>query len=134
MSTPTINLVGQIERKTQQRVVKLFCDTLGYDYLGDWVDRIGNRNIEPDLLTAWLRKCGVDEALITRALHFLDKAAGDTSKSLYDRNRDVYNLLRYAVFVTGALLKLFNGARVPRGMLTASATCWTVSRPSRGRP
>src|SRR5207244_12323079 len=99
VSTPTINLVGQIERKTQQRVVKLFCDTLGYDYLGDWVDRIGNRNIEPDLLTAWLRKCGVDEALITRALHFLDKAAGDTSKSLYDRNRDVYNLLRYAVKV-----------------------------------
>jgi hypothetical protein len=27
--------VGQIERKTQQRVVKLFRDTLGYDYLGN---------------------------------------------------------------------------------------------------
>ena len=29
----------------------------------------------------------------------LDKAAGDTSKSLYDRNRAVYELLRYGVKV-----------------------------------
>ena len=29
--------VGQIERKTQQRVVKLFRDTLGYHYLGNWI-------------------------------------------------------------------------------------------------
>ena len=40
-----------------------------------------------------------DETLITRALHLLDKAAGDTSKSLYDRNRAVYDLLRYGVKV-----------------------------------
>jgi hypothetical protein len=30
-----LGTVGQIERKTQQRVVKLFRDTLGYDYLGN---------------------------------------------------------------------------------------------------
>ena len=42
------NSVGQIEKKTQQRVVKLFRDTLGYAYLGNWDDRAGNRNIEPD--------------------------------------------------------------------------------------
>jgi type I restriction enzyme, R subunit len=35
MSTPAANNVGQIEKKTQQRVVKLFRDILGYDYLGD---------------------------------------------------------------------------------------------------
>ena len=38
-------------------------------------------------------------ALITRALHVFDKAAGDTSKNLYDRNRAVYELLRYGVKV-----------------------------------
>ena len=31
--------VGQIEKRTQARVVKLVCDTLGYDYLGNWTDR-----------------------------------------------------------------------------------------------
>jgi type I restriction enzyme R subunit len=99
MSIPAGSKVGQVEKKTQQRVVKLFRDALGYDYLGDWTDRIGNRNVEPELLTAWLKKRGVEEPIITRALHLLDKAAGDTSKSIYDRNRGVYNLLRYAVKV-----------------------------------
>jgi type I restriction enzyme, R subunit len=31
--------VGQIEKKTQQRIVRLFHDTLGYSYLGDWHER-----------------------------------------------------------------------------------------------
>ena len=35
--------VGQIEKKTQRRVVQLFRKQLGYDYLGDWTDREGNR-------------------------------------------------------------------------------------------
>ncbi len=92
--------VGQIEKKTQRRVVKLFREQLGYDYLGDWTDREGNRNIEEALLRAFLRdRQGYDEALIDRALHLLTKAAGDSSKSLYDRNHAVYDLLRYGVKV-----------------------------------
>jgi len=91
--------VGQVEKKTQERVIKLFHDTLGYDYLGNWIDRVGNRNIDADLLTAFLVKQGVDAALISRAKHLLDKAAGDTSKSIYDRNKAVYELLRYGVKV-----------------------------------
>jgi type I restriction enzyme R subunit len=90
--------VGQIEKRTQARVVKLFRETLGYDYLGDWSDREGNRNIEAQWLRAFLTDHqGYEDALITRALHLLDKAAGDTSKTLYDRNKDVYSLLRYGV-------------------------------------
>jgi type I restriction enzyme, R subunit len=91
--------VGQIEKKTQQRVVKLFRDQLGYDFLGDWHERAGNRNVEPELLRVWLKKQGYAEALINRALFLLDKAAGDQSKGLYDRNRAVYELLRYGVKV-----------------------------------
>lgn len=93
-----MSTVGEIEKRTQKRVVKLFRDTLKYDYLGDWTEREGNRNIEEALLRKFLReKQGYDDALITRALHDLEKAAGDTSKSLYDRNLAVYDLLRYAV-------------------------------------
>jgi type I restriction enzyme R subunit len=51
-----MSIVGQVERKTQQRVVKLFRDALGYDYLGDWTERVGNRSIEEDLLRKFLRE------------------------------------------------------------------------------
>jgi type I site-specific restriction-modification system R (restriction) subunit len=91
--------VGQIEKKTQARVVKLFREQLAYDYLGNWIDREDNRNIEPDLLRAFLKRQGHDESLIAKALYQIEKAAGDTSKSLYDRNRAVYELLRYGVKV-----------------------------------
>jgi type I restriction enzyme R subunit len=95
-----MSTVGQIERATQNRVVALFRDRLGYRYLGNWEEREGNSNIEPDLLRQFLReKQGCDQALIERALRFLARAAGDTSKSLYDRNRAVYELLRYGVKV-----------------------------------
>jgi len=41
-----MNEVGQIERITQDRVVKLFQDELGYKYLGNWEERENNSNIE----------------------------------------------------------------------------------------
>jgi type I restriction enzyme, R subunit len=91
--------VGQIEKKTQQRIVTLFREQLGYDYLGDRHDRENNRNVEPDLLRSFLKKQGHDESLISRTLHLLDKTSGDQSKKLYDRNKEVYDLLRYGVKV-----------------------------------
>ncbi|MDH2242825.1 HsdR family type I site-specific deoxyribonuclease [Pseudomonas sp. GD03909] len=89
--------VGQIERKTQQRVVKLFQQQLGYDYLGDWADRPNNANIEPELLRGWLLERGVEANLASRAIFELNKTANDASKGLYDRNKAVYGLLRYGV-------------------------------------
>ncbi|HPY31134.1 MAG TPA: HsdR family type I site-specific deoxyribonuclease [Verrucomicrobiota bacterium] len=94
-----MSTIGQKERQTQQRVVKLFRETLGYRYLGNWEKREDNRNIEPGLLAAWLKLQGHAEALIGKVLYELDQAAGDTSKTLYDRNRAVYELLRYGVKV-----------------------------------
>ena len=90
--------VGQIEKKTQARVVALFRDRLHYDYLGDKTE-LDNLNIEPGLLAAWLKKQQVSDTLIKRALHKLNNAATDTGKHLYDRNKEVYDLLRYGVKV-----------------------------------
>ncbi|MFB9123567.1 type I restriction endonuclease subunit R [Paraburkholderia dipogonis] len=94
-----MSTVGQIEKKTQERVVQLFRDSLGYEYLGNWIDRVGNRNIDHALLTSFLKRRGYDDALIARAIHLLDKAAGDQSKSIYDRNKAIYEMLRYGVQV-----------------------------------
>ena len=91
--------VGAIERVTQNRIVKLFKDRLGYDYLGNWKDR-DNQNIERSLLKPFLKKQGYSDKLIERALRELDQAAalGD-GRSLYDANKDVYRLLRYGIKV-----------------------------------
>ncbi len=94
-----MSTVGQLENRTQQRLVKLFRNTLKYDYLGDWEERENNRNIEPELLRSFLKEQGHEDKLIGKVLYELEKAAGDTSKSLYDRNRAVYELLRYGVKV-----------------------------------
>ena len=60
--------LGEIERKTQNRVVALFRDKLKYSYVGNWEDRPDNSNIEEALLTPYLTKCGYTEAQISRAI------------------------------------------------------------------
>ena len=89
--------LGQPERVTQNRVIDLFRDELGYRYLGDWTDRDGNSNIEEKLLSAWLTKTGYTQAQISVALHKLRTEADNHSRTLYSNNQAVYNLLRYGV-------------------------------------
>lgn len=67
--------IGQREKATQQRVVKLLSG-FGCAYLGDWTDRDGDRNIEPDLLRAFLIDTqGYDEALVTCAVGAGDRGS-----------------------------------------------------------
>jgi type I restriction enzyme R subunit len=94
-----MSTVGQPERATQNRVINLFCEELRYRYLGDWTDRSNNDNIEEALLTNWLTARGYTAAQIARALDLLRAAANAPGRSLYQRNRDVYGLLRYGVAV-----------------------------------
>ena len=46
--------IGQIERATQNRVVQLFQEKLGYTYLGNWEERSDNSIIETSLLLNFL--------------------------------------------------------------------------------
>jgi type I restriction enzyme R subunit len=91
--------VGQPERYTQERVVKLLREQLGYDYLGNWEHR-ENSNIEVELLWQNLNARGYDDNLISKAI---DKLKSDASlgggRNLYEANKDVYGLLRYGVKV-----------------------------------
>ncbi len=95
-----MSTVGQIERITQNRVVKLFREQLGYAYLGNWETRDNNCNIEADSLSQWLKQQGVSDILINKTLRELDQAAAlGEGQKLYDPNKAVYRLLRYGVKV-----------------------------------
>ena len=91
--------IGQPERVTQNRVVKLFRDELGYSYLGDWGYREDNSNVEEKLLTGYLARQGYSAAQISRALYRLRTEADNSSRTLYGNNQAVYGLLRYGVQV-----------------------------------
>jgi type I restriction enzyme, R subunit len=92
-----MNDIGKPERVTQNRVVKLFCDELGYVYQGNWTDRAGNSNIEEGLLSAYLTKAGYSPAQISAAIYRLHVEANNHNRSLYGNNAAVYSLLRYGV-------------------------------------
>lgn len=89
--------IGKPESATQNRVISLFRDQLGYDYLGDWTDRGSNSNIEEGLLSAYLVQNGYSPAQISIALHKLRTEADNHNRTLYGNNQAVYKLLRYGV-------------------------------------
>jgi type I restriction enzyme, R subunit len=90
--------VGEKERLAQNRAVAFFRHTLKYEYIGDWTDRVGNSNVEEELLRKWLAGRGYDDKMIDRVFREIDQAKATTgSKNLYDANREVYGLLRYGV-------------------------------------
>ncbi len=91
--------ITQLERDTQNRVVQLFQNTLGYKYLGNWEDRQHNSNLEEGILRKFLQKQGYTEAFITKALQEVRKLSGDQARSLYEVNKEFYGLLRYGVKV-----------------------------------
>jgi type I restriction enzyme R subunit len=95
------------ERTTQNRIVKLFTDKartdcLSYEYLGDR-SKESNHNIEPELLSANLRRRGYTDVQISSALRQLQAAAEISGNTLYDANLKTYSLLRYGADVQTAL-------------------------------
>lgn len=93
------------ERNSQNRVVDLFTQTLGYDYLGNWEKRKQNRNIETELLKKNLRKRNYTDAQISAALLQLEAAADITGTTPYQANMRTYQLLRYPIKVKTSVNK-----------------------------
>ncbi|GAN26153.1 type-1 restriction enzyme R protein [Legionella pneumophila] len=89
--------VSKPERATQQRVVNLFKDKLGYIYLGNLIDKADNSNIEVPLLTRYLTQKGYSTDHINKALDKLRSTANSHAHNLYHNNKNVYELLRYGV-------------------------------------
>ena len=83
------------EIKTQDRIVKVFKEKLNYDYLGDWKERENNTNIEDDILTKNLKNRGYNTIQINLAINKLRRISEDLNKSLYQKNKDIYEMIRY---------------------------------------
>ncbi|MBK6617586.1 MAG: HsdR family type I site-specific deoxyribonuclease [Nitrosomonas sp.] len=92
-----MNTVSKPERATQNRVVKLFREQLGYRYLGNLEDKPDNSNIEVPQLMRYLTANGYDHSQISKALDKLQSAANNHAQNLYHNNKAVYQLLRYGV-------------------------------------
>jgi type I restriction enzyme R subunit len=87
--------VGQIEKITQNRIVRLFMEQLGYSYLGNLEDRPDNSNIDVGLLKKHLKSRGYEDTLVNKAIDELTNEANNYERHLYDNNKKVYSLLRY---------------------------------------
>jgi type I restriction enzyme R subunit len=97
-----MGIIGQPESATQNRVIALFRDELGYSYLGDsylgdWRYEDYNSNIDEHLLTAYLTRSGYTPEQISSAIYKLRTEADNHSRTLYGNNQAVYSLLRYGV-------------------------------------
>ncbi len=95
--TYKFNQIGEPERATQNRVVKLFQDRIGYDYLGNWEKREGNSNVEVEILIKYLLTKGYSEVLINKAISEFQNATKNQQDDLYTLNKKIYKILRYGV-------------------------------------
>lgn len=86
------------ERITQNRVAKLLNEQLGYRYIGSLED-LDNTNIREEDLKAYLKGTGkYSDAIISKALFSLKKAAAiSPNDDLYPVNKEVYSKLRYGI-------------------------------------
>nr|MDA3923602.1 HsdR family type I site-specific deoxyribonuclease [Kiritimatiellia bacterium] len=106
--------VGAKERVTQNRIIKLFQERLGYTYLGNWVDEERSIPVEDRILCDYLIRRGYDETLIQKALvKFYKALALGEGKNLYDANKAVYDALRY-------------GVKVKKGVGKQTKTVWLI--------
>ena len=92
-----MNNIGQIERKTQNRIIKLFKEQLGYTYYGNWEEREKNSNIEESYLGNYLLKQGYSLTVFSKAIYELKQVADSFSDDLYVKNKKIYALLRYGI-------------------------------------
>ncbi len=106
--------VGLAEKATQDRVIKLFRERLGYTYLGNWIEGERSISVEDRLLCDYLIRRGYDGPLMQKALiKFYKALAMGEGKNLYDANKEVYNNLRY-------------GVKVRKGIGKQTETVWLI--------
>src|SRR5690606_22937995 len=90
-------MINPIERITQNRIIRLFQEQLGYTYYGNSEKRDHNSNVEQELLKSNLLQRGYSETLASKAVMAVYGLANTNAGRMYDRNKAMYSLLRYGV-------------------------------------
>ena len=88
--------IGQPERATQNRVIALFRNELGYRFLGNWTDRANTKSSRP-CSPLGSPAAGTRRQQIAATLYRLRTEADNHDRTLYGNNQAVYSLLRYGV-------------------------------------
>lgn len=88
--------VGERERVTQNRIIKLIREKLRYAYIGNLHDQ-DNSNIDETRLKNYLKAQGYSDELVRRAINAMLEAS--KKPDLYYANKEVYSLLRYGASV-----------------------------------
>lgn len=95
--------VGEAERKTQDKVIGLFRDQLGYEYLGKWevtdAEQARTSPVEEYILERWLMRQGHSQRMVAAAITKLNQVRNSIS-NLADCNKAVYELLYYGAKVS----------------------------------
>lgn len=91
-----MNNIGEKEKQTQNRLLNLIAKKLGYTNLGN-LSKQHNTNIDTSQLKDHLEKQGYTSPVANQAIYELQKIANDQTKSLYERNKNVYQSLRYGI-------------------------------------
>lgn len=91
--------IGQPERHSQNRIVKLFKEQLKYAYYGNWEERENNSNVEEKYLASYLHRQGYNVTEFSKAIYELKQIADSFNDDLYIQNKKVYSMLRYGVKV-----------------------------------
>ncbi len=95
--------VGQLERITQNRVVKLFQQQLHYRYMGNLEKEENNSNVDINSSIAYLTKQGHSATLVSKTIEAFKKLVTISSNdNLYQANKSVYAALRYGINVKEA--------------------------------
>jgi type I restriction enzyme R subunit len=90
----------RIERVTQNRVIQLFVEQLGYSYIGN-LENQENSNVREEDLKSWLKAQNkYSDNAIGRAIFDFKKATNiSPNDDLYPINKEVYSKLRFGVKV-----------------------------------
>ena len=92
--------IGKPEIATQDRLLRLFHDELGYDYLGN-LKPLDNKNLRVEDLYSWLNKANPGRTeLAAKALDKFAKAPQNfQTTQIAAANEEIYGMLKYGVSV-----------------------------------